>query len=198
MALAIVIGPPFSGKSWWIDSEIERREDDGEIGLLHISYSGLYASLIPGAQSTYRDGRITDSGVARYAGYVLRLAVGEAARRQLNGYAAYDSPRLAVQALAEIPDTRVVEVTVTRDEAIRRSQRHIDLVSTLAPRAAQEDGKAAEAKCRKMVSAYFDEQDVLPPDRQRVTAPEAPSDKRDPLHVDGGDSSGETRRRRTP
>ena len=100
--LTVVVGAAFAAKSWWIDREIERRESDGEIGLVHLSYSGVYGAIVPGAESVYRDARVSDSGAARYAAYVLRLAVGEAARRELSGYVAYDSPRLAVQAAQEL------------------------------------------------------------------------------------------------
>ena len=174
--ITVVVGAPFAAKSWWIDREIERRESDGEIGLVHLSYSGVYSALVPGAESVYRDARVSDSGAARYAAYVLRLAVGEAARRELNGYAAYDSPRLAVQAAQELGGAPVVEVGVSETEALRRSAQHVELVSTLAPRAAADDAKAAAAKCRQMVDQYFRERDQLPADTQRVTAPDVPSD----------------------
>ena len=175
--ITVVVGAPFAAKSWWIDREIERRESDGEIGLVHLSYSGVYGAIVPGAESVYRDARVSDSGAARYAAYVLRLAVGEAARRELNGYAAYDSPRLAVQVAQELGGASVVEVGVSETEALRRAQRHIELVSTLAPRAGAEDGKAAVAKCRQMVAAYFSERDVLDAvEVRQVRAPEQPSD----------------------
>ena len=102
MSLTVVVGAAFAGKDRWIARQIEQREADGEIGLVHLSYSATYTSLIPGAESVFRDERISDSGAARLAAYVHRLAVGEALRRELSGYAAYDSPRRAVQAAQEL------------------------------------------------------------------------------------------------
>ena len=176
--ITVVVGAPFAGKRLWVDSEIERREADGEIGLLALDYTGLYSAMVPGLDSAYRDVRVSDSGAARYAAYVLRLAVGEAARRELDGYAAYDSPRRAVQAAQELGGAPVVEVTVSQETALRRSREHVELVSDLAPRAAADDGKAAESKCRQMVKAYYNERDVLDTVSVRqVQAPEIPSDR---------------------
>ena len=172
--ITVVVGAPFAGKRLWVDSEIERREADGEIGLLALDYTGLYSAMVPGLDSAYRDVRVSDSGAARYAAYVLRLAVGEAARRELSGYAAYDSPRRAVQAAQELGGAPVVEVTVSQETALRRSREHVELVSTLAPRAATD----ADAKCRQMVAAYYAERDVLDAvEVRQVRAPEIPSDR---------------------
>ena len=177
MSLSIVVGAPFSGKGWWVAQEIERREADGELGLVSLNYTALYSALIPGIDSVYRDSRITDSGAARYAAYLLAIAVREANTRELSGYAAYDSPRQAVQAAQTSPGSPVVEVVVSEQEATRRARKHVELIRDLAPRAAQEDGAEAAERCRKMVSTYYEERDLLPPDTRRVTAPEAPSDR---------------------
>ena len=94
--LTVVTGAPFAAKGWWIASEIERREADGELGLVHLSYTGIYASLITGTESAYRDQRISDTGAARFAAYLLAVALREARTRELAGYAAVDSPRRAL------------------------------------------------------------------------------------------------------
>ena len=175
--LTVVVGAPFSGKDRWITQEIERREDEGEVGLLHLSYTGIYAALIPGTDSVYRDQRISDSGAARYAAFLLAVALREAVARELSGYIAVDSPRRAVEAVRQSPGSPVVEVTVTRQEAIRRAQQHIALIKALVPRAAQDDGEEATSKCKKMVASYYAERDLLPPDTRQVTAPDIPSDR---------------------
>ena len=174
--LTVVTGAPFAAKSWWIASEIERREADGELGLVHLSYTGIYASLITGTESAYRDQRISDTGAARFAAYMLAVAVREAHTRELAGFVAVDSPRRAVQAAQDIGGAQVVEVVVSRGEALRRSQQHVELIKALVPRAAQDDGAEAAQRCRKMVDAYYNERDVLPPDTRQVSAPAMPSD----------------------
>ena len=175
--LWIVVGAPFAGKDRWISREIERREADGEVGLISLSYSGIYGAVAPGAESTYRDSRITDSGAARFAAYVLAAAVREANTRELSGYVAVDSPRRALAAVQQSGGSQVVEVVVTQETALRRSQQHVELIRDLAPRAGADDAKAAAAKCRQMVRAYFDERGVLDSvDVRQVTAPDVPSD----------------------
>ena len=171
-----MVGAPFSGKGWWVAQEIERREADGELGLVSLNYSALYASLIPGIDSAYRDGRISDTGAARYAAFLLAVAIREANTRELSGYVAVDSPRRAVQAAQEIGGAPVVEVTVSRTEALRRADRHVALIRDLTDRAGADDGAEAAQRCRQMVASYYAERDVLPPDTRQVTAPEIPSD----------------------
>ena len=175
--LQIVAGSPFAGKDRWISREIERRESDGEIGLVALNYTSLYSALIPGLDSVLRDGRISDSGAARFAAYLMTVALREAVARELSGYMAVDSPRRALAALEQTGGASVVEVGVSETEALRRSAQHVELVSTLAPRAAADDAKAAAAKCRQMVAAYFNERDVLDSvEVRQVRAPEIPSD----------------------
>ena len=161
--LTVVVGSPFSGKDRWITQEIERREPD-EVGLLHLSYSGIFAAIATGTESTYRDERISDSGAARYAAFLLAVALREAHARELEGYVAVDSPRRAVQAVQQSPGGPMVEVTVTQQEATRRAVAHVELLRDLVPRAAADDGEEAQATCRKMVDSYFNERDLLPPD----------------------------------
>ncbi len=175
--MTIVVGAPFSGKRLWVDSEIERRETDGEVGLLAIDYTSLYSAMVPGLSSVFRDQRVTDSGAARFAGWLLGAAIREAGDRELPGFVLTDSPRRALGLAAQIGGAPLVEVSVSQDVALKRSQRHVDLVKDLAPRAATKDGKAAIAKCRQMVDQYYRERDVLPAGTRQVTAPDIPSDR---------------------
>ena len=86
-----------------------------------------------------------------------------------------DSPRRALALAAQIGGAPLVEVVVTQEAALRRSQRHVELVKALAPRAAQDDGAEAAQRCKQMVDQYFREADVLPADRRQVSAPDIPS-----------------------
>ena len=169
--LTVVVGAPFAGKRLWTDQEIERREADGEIGLLALDFTSVYSAMVPGLASVYRDSRITDSGAARFAGYVLATAVREAAARELSGYVLTDSPRRAVALAQTVGGASMVEVVVSQETALRRSAQHVELVRELAPRAGDETAE----RCKQVVEQYYREQDVLPPDRGRVTAPDVPS-----------------------
>ena len=174
--MIIVTGSPFAGKRLWIDSQIEQAEEQGEVGTVALDFTSIYSAVAPGLASVYRDQRVTDSGAARYAAFLMAVAVREARERELSGFVAVDSPRRALALATAAGDSPMVEVVVSRTEALRRSQKHVELIRDLAPRAAAEDGAEAAAKCRQMVDQYFREADVLPPDRQRVTAPDMPSD----------------------
>ena len=171
--LTIVVGSPFSGKRLWTDREIEQAEEKGAVGWLALDFTSVYSAVAPGLGSVYRDQRVSDSGASRFAGWLLGAAIREAGQRELNGYALTDSPRRALALAAQIGGAPLVEVVVTQEAALRRSQQHVELVKALAPRAAQDDG--AEAKCRQMVDQYFREADVLPADRRQVSAPDIPS-----------------------
>ena len=173
MSLAIVVGAPFAGKRLWIDRQIERAEQDGEVGTLALDYTSIYSAIVPGLASVYRDQHVSDSGAARFAAYLLAAAIREAHERELRGFAAVDSPRRA-QALAAQLGGPVVEVVVSEQTALRRARAHVELVRELAPRATADE---TAAKCKQMVRQYFEEADVLPDDRRKVRAPEHVSDR---------------------
>ena len=176
--LEVIVGAPFAGKDRWVAAEIERRESAGELGLLALSFTGIFSAIVPGAESVYRDEEVSDSGTPRLVAYLLATATAEAGRRELNGYVALDSPRRALQVLEQIGGNRLVEVTVSEQTAHRRAEQHIEIVRDLAPRAGADDAKAAAARCRKMVAAYFRERDVLDNvDVRQVRAPDRPSDQ---------------------
>ena len=171
--LQIVVGSAFAGKRLWVDREIETREAAGEVGTVALDFTSLYSAVVPGLASVYRDERITDTGAARFAGWMLAAAVREANERELTGFVLTDSPRRAVALAAAAGDAPLVEVVVSQETAVKRSREHVELVKALAPRAAADNG-AAE-RCRKMVEQYYREADVLPAERRRVTAPDVPS-----------------------
>ena len=146
----------------------------------------MFSAIVPGAESVYRDEDVSDSGTPRLVGYLMATAVAEAGRRELSGYVALDSPRRALQVLEQIGGNRLIEVTVSEQTAHRRAEQHIEIVRDLAPRAGADDAKAAAARCRKMVAAYFRERDALDNvDVRRVRAPERPSDQAIQVRVDG-------------
>ena len=176
MPLQIVVGAPFSGKDRWVAAAIERREAAGELGLLALSYTALYAALAPGSESVYRDSEVSDSGAPRLAGYLLAAAIGEASTREIEGYAATDSPRRAISLLERTGGRSLVEVTVSQATAHRRAGEHLALLRELAPRSAADDADA-DARCRRVVDTYYNEREVLDTvDVRSVRAPDRPSD----------------------
>ena len=176
MALEVVTGAPFSGKGWWIEKQIARRESAGARGLLALSFTGIYSALAPGDESTFRDDEVSDSGSPRLAGYLLAAAVREAAQRELSGYIAVDSPRRAVQFLELTGGKVIIEATVTEGQAVRRAREHVSLISELAPRAKQKENADAIARCHRMVQTYFRERETALSgvEVQQVRAPTVP------------------------
>ena len=158
MPLEIVVGPPFSGKGWWIADQIERREADGEVGLLSLNYTSVFMAISPGDESAYRDEEVTNSGVTRLASYLFSVAAGEAGTREMAGYLAVDSPRRAVDLLERIGGNELIEVRVTEETAIRHAERHVEQLRQIAPRAGAAD---AIQRCRRIVAQYFRERPVL-------------------------------------
>ncbi len=176
MPLQIVVGAPFSGKDRWIAGEIERREAAGELGLVALNYTAMFAAIAPGTESVYRDAAVSDSGVPRLAAYLLAAAVGEAASRELEGYVAVDSPRRAITVLERTGGRSLVEVTVSQATAQRRAGDHLALLRELAPRSADAEADA-EARCRRVVDTYYNEREVLDTvDVRSVRPPDRPSD----------------------
>ena len=50
MAVEVVTSAPFGGKGMYARAEVERREEGGELGLIVIDWSRLFAALYPGIQ----------------------------------------------------------------------------------------------------------------------------------------------------
>ena len=164
--MIVVSGAAFSGKGQYVRSEIERREADGELGLLSIDYTALYSALVPGVQSSYRDDRIRATGAGRFVGTMYEAAVRVAAERELDGYVTTDSPRRAL-ALAERfgNGTRIIEVQAAEDELAERTRAHLRELARRVPRAGVEkraEGEtAARVKCTQAQIAHFRELDAL-------------------------------------
>ena len=174
MPLEVVTGPPFAGKNWWIADQIARRESDGDVGLLALNYTSLFAALAPGDESAYRDEEVAETGVPRLASYLFAAAVGEAGTRDLAGYVAVDSPRRAVDLLERIGGNELIEVRVTEETAIRHAKRHVEQLRQIAPRAGAAD---AIQRCRRIVAQYFRERPMLTTvDVREVSPPDRPSD----------------------
>ena len=176
MPLEVLTGAPFSGKNWWAEEQIARRESDGERGLLLLSYTSVYAGLVPGDESTYRDSEVSDSGAPRLAGWLLAAAVREASSRELSGYIATDSPRRALQFLELVGGDTILEATVSEGQAFRRAREHVSLISELAPRAKLKENAEAIARCQSMIKVYFAEREaaLAGVEVRKVRAPTVP------------------------
>ena len=119
----------FAGKRLWIDRQIESAESAGTVGTLSLDYHvDLRGASCRGIDSVFRDQRITDSGAARFAGWLLSAAVREANDPRATRICGRTTrPRRAVQAARELGGAPVVEVVVSQETALRRSREHVAL-----------------------------------------------------------------------
>ena len=76
MPIVVVTGAPFSGKGQFVRDEIERREQDGELGLISIDYTALYSSVVPGEQSSFRDDAVVRNRRAAVGRVLVRGRCG--------------------------------------------------------------------------------------------------------------------------
>ena len=145
MALIVVTGPPFAGKSAYARDEIARRESDGELGLILIGFTETYQAIAPGPQSQFRDQAVSDSGAPRLAGYLYATAINEAAERELSGFVTTDSPRRAVEIADRIGAAAIIDIAIGVEQIARRAESHMVTLSRTVPRA----GRAASVRrCR--------------------------------------------------
>ena len=157
MPVQVVTGAPFSGKSLYIGDEIERREEGGELGLVALDFSGIFAAVVPGVESSLRDQAVADSGAPRFVGHVFSVAVAAVAARELSGYVATNSPRRAVE-LAERFGGRLVNVDVGVEELAGRVDKHMRGLSRKVRRASRE---GVIGRCRDAAGRYLRESPKL-------------------------------------
>ena len=115
--LEVVTGAPFSGTGRWIAAQVDNREAAGELGVVAINYTDIYAAISPGANSQYRDDAVSETGVPRLAGYLYAAAVREAAARELSGYV---DDRLRALQLPLPPAVLRLELSHPRVDGARR------------------------------------------------------------------------------
>ena len=155
----VILGPPFSGKSQFAASQIEEREAGGELGLLRLDFSRLWAGIAPGIQSSYRDEAVSDTGAPRLAGYAFEVLMAEAIRRELRGYILLNSPRRAMRILPGLASTVIHEMTIGPGEVAARVQGHLSTLRRQVPRARTD---AADSRCAEAVTSYYRERPEMP------------------------------------
>lgn len=153
----VVTGAPFSGKSLYIEDEIERREEDGELGLVALDFTGIYAAVVPGVESSLRDRAVSETGAARFAGHLFEVAVSQVAARELSGYVATNSPLRAI-AIADRFGARLVNVEIGVDEMAGRIESHMRGLTRKVRRAGRD---RIVGRCKDAAGRYLSESDAL-------------------------------------
>ena len=148
--LEIVAGPPFAGKSQYVDREIARREADGESGLIRVDFTSLFTSLFPGTADAVRTEATV--GVPLVA-YRREVAIRQADERELDGYVTVAQPAKAEE-LRERLGTQVITVVDTPEpEVVKRMETHLRRMYAIkrnVERKAQIRGE-----CEKAVAGWF-------------------------------------------
>ena len=158
MPIAVVVGAPFSGKGQYVRSEIARREqDDGELGLISLDYTGIYSAITPGVQSSFRDEAVANTGAPRLAGYLFAVALAQMLDRELSGYVSTPSPARAIE-IADRADAPIIDVAASVDQIATRIKVHIRDLSRTVPRATRE---RSVGRCRKAATSYLRNEHVL-------------------------------------
>ena len=168
MAVEIISGPSFAGKSEFAQQEIAAAEQEGgELGLVAVSFSEIFRAIVPGEQSQLRDEDLAASGASRFAGATYDAAVGLVLARELSGFLISQSPRRAVSLSDRFGGVGIWDVTAPPDALAVRVAAHVSALQGRIARA----GDAAEAACRRQVLTYYNERPVLVGRAREVTQP---------------------------
>ena len=158
MPIVVIVGPPFSGKSAYARAEIERRETDGERGIVALDFTGLYQSIVPGSQSAFRDGEVSDTGAPRAVSYLYAVALTAILDRELSGFITTSNPRRAIEISDKANGAPILDVSASvEDIAVRIKSLMRDLQRTV-PRAT---AARTVGRCRGAAAAYLKSEHVL-------------------------------------
>ena len=157
MPVDVVVGAPFAGKGRYVRSEIARRELGGELGLINVDYTALYAAAVPGVQSSLRDQAVSDTGAPRFVGYLFEAAVAQVAVRELSGYITTNSPVRAL-AIAGRLEGRVLNIDLGVEDLADRIETHMAGLEREVRRAARGE---IVGRCRDAAGRYLRERPKL-------------------------------------
>ena len=152
MAIEVVTGAPFSGKGQFVRDEIARREADGELGLVNLDYTALYAALVPGVESSLRDGPVSDSGAPRLVAFAYEVLLSAVGDRELSGYVTTNSPRKAVD-VGDLLRAPVLNVEAKEVEIAARTYDHLRRIERTVARGAS----GSIGRCQRAILGYMNE-----------------------------------------
>jgi hypothetical protein len=155
MALDIILGPPFSGKSQFARDQIAEREVAGELGVVAIDYSALFRALVPGTLDQYRDAEVSETGASSFVSYMMEVGVRRAIESQLSGYILVNSPARAARVAERVGAAAVpLEMDTSIDDLADRIDTHLTELKRDVPRARNE---GAKKRCTQAGIAYLRE-----------------------------------------
>lgn len=157
MPLQVVTGPPFSGKGRYARWSIAQREARGDLGLMLLDWTALYLALVPGEQSALRDDEVSETGSPRLVGLAYTFLVGQAIRRELDGYVTVNAPRRALE-IADQGGLDILEMQVSTADLASRTNRHMARLSRTVDRATR---AGMVGSCTDAVATYLRDESLL-------------------------------------
>ena len=150
--LKIVAGPPFAGKSEYIDGEIARRENDGESGIIRIDFTAIFLALFPGAADRVRTAET--KGVP-LVGYIRETLIRQALERELSGYVTTSKPADAEALRERLQVSTITVIDTPKPEVRRRMERHMRRMHAIRRNV---DRKAEiRGQCERAAAGWFRE-----------------------------------------
>ena len=150
MALEIVAGPPFAGKSQFVDHEIEKREANGESGLIRIDFTALYLAMFPGAADAVR---LPGTVGVPLAAYIREVVIRQAIERELDGYVTVAQPAAAEELRTRLQAEVITVIDTPEPEVQERMKRHMRRMFAIKRNV---DRKAMiRGECEKAVRNWF-------------------------------------------
>ena len=148
--LEVVAGPPFAGKSQYVDREIARREAEGESGIDRIDFTALFLALFPGAADAVRTEATV--GVPLVA-YLRETAIRQAQERELDGYVTTAKPEAAERLRERFEVQTITVVDTPKPEVQRRMEKHLRRMFAIRRHA--ERKARIRGECSKAVADWF-------------------------------------------
>ena len=150
--LKIVAGPPFAGKTQWVQKEIDKREKAGERGLLLIDFTALYLSMFPGEADKVR---LPGSVGVPLTQYIREVVIQQAQERELDGYLTVARPETA-ERLRERLVQETITVVDTPEKVVReRMEKHMRQMYAIRGNARRKD--AIRSECEGAVDGWFND-----------------------------------------
>lgn len=150
--LKIVAGPPFAGKTQWVEEQIDKREKAGERGLLLVDFSMLYLSMFPGDADKVR---LPGSVGVPLTQYVREVVLQQAQERELDGYVTVAKPETA-ERLRERLVQETITVVDTPEKVVRdRMEKHMRQMYAI--RGNQRKKDAIRSECEGAVDSWFND-----------------------------------------
>ena len=150
--LRIVAGPPFAGKTQWVQEQIDKREKAGERGLLLIDFTALYLGMFPGEADKVR---LQGSVGVPLTQYMRETLLQQAQDRELDGFVTVAKP-----ATAERLRERLVQETITvvdTPETVVRERMEKHMRQMYAIRGNQRKKDAIRGECEGAVDGWFND-----------------------------------------